>query len=103
MFYDEEIKPHCLSHGFPGDDELSELRQLIQPEAIDTLLHEEEYDHIALELEKRAHKFLTHTVRDDLSRFTVPNDACSSDSISVQADKITDPVFFLHHVNLDRL
>ena len=103
MFYDDEIQPHCLSRGFPGEEELSELGQLIQSEAIDNLLHEDEYDHFALELEKRAHKFLTHTVRGDLSRFTGPNGACSPDSIYVQTDKITDPVFFLHHVNLDRL
>ena len=87
MFYDGEVKPHCLSRGFPGVEEVGELGELIKPEVIEDLLNKKEYDHFALELEKRAHKFLTLTVRGDLSRFTGPN----------------DPVFFLHHVNLDRL
>ena len=73
MFYDGEVQPHCLSRGFPQDDELKKLGDLIRPEAIKDILKDDEYDSFATELEKRAHKFLTHTVRGDLSRLTGPN------------------------------
>jgi len=86
-FYDNDFQPHCLSRGFPSDSELQELGQLIRPDAISALMAEKDYSTFASEIEHRAHKFLSHSVRGDLSRFTGPN----------------DPVFFLHHVNIDRL
>lgn len=73
MFYDGEVQPHCLSRGFPKKDELKELGELIRPEVIENVMNEDEYESFASELEKRAHKFLTHSVRGDLSRLTGPN------------------------------
>lgn len=78
MFYDNEIQPHCISRGFPKDEELSEIGQLISPEIIDKLSAEDHYEDFALDLEKRAHRFLTRSVRGDLSRFTGPNGIPSS-------------------------
>ena len=72
-FYDGEFQPHCLSRGFSPEKELKELGQLIRPDAIDNLMHEDSYHTFAGELETRAHKFLSHSVRGDLSRFTGPN------------------------------
>ena len=73
MFYDDETQPHCLSRGFPKEKKLKELGELIRPEAIDNLMKEDKYESFAGELENRAHKFLSHSVRGDLSRFTGPN------------------------------
>ena len=107
MFYDGEVEPHCLSRGFPAEEELKELGQLIRPEAVDELMHEKEYESFAGQLEKRAHKFLSHSVRGDLSRFTGPNGKFLPSLPNMlrcsQVDNHPDPVFFLHHVNLDRL
>ena len=72
-YYDGEEEPHCLSRGFPDKEELKNLGHLIRPEAIDHLMHEDRYDGFASKLEMRAHKFLSHSVRGDLSRFTGPN------------------------------
>ena len=72
-FYDGEFQPHCLSRGFPPEEELGELGHLIRPEAINGLIDEDDYHSFAGELERRAHKFLSHSVRGDLSRFTGPN------------------------------
>ena len=107
MFYDGEVQPHCLSRGFPGKEELEELGQLINPEAIKGLMKEKDYDKFESELEKRAHTFLSHSVKGDLSRFTGPNGKLvlieTLISLEKYADSDLDPVFFLHHVNLDRL
>ena len=73
MFYDNEVLPHCLSRSFPEKEELKGLGELIRPEAINDLMKENVYEGFASELEKRAHKFLSHSVRGDLSRFTGPN------------------------------
>lgn len=72
-FYDGEFQPHCLSRGFPSEKELEGLGQLIRPEAIENLMGNDDYHNFAGELEMRAHKFLSHSVRGDLSRFTGPN------------------------------
>ena len=106
MFFDGEVQPHCLSRGFPEEEELKELGELIRPEAIDEFMGEDRYDNFAGELEKRAHRFLSHSVGGDMSRFTGPNGIVPllmSDIEAFEIDKTADPVFFLHHVNLDRL
>lgn len=88
LFFDDDEQPHCLSRGFASEQELSELGELVAPAAINELvLCDKGYDHFEAELEHRAHKFLSQSIRGDLSRFTGPN----------------DPVFWLHHTNLDRL
>ena len=73
MFYDGEYHPHCLSRGFPEDAELKELGKLVHPDAIESLMHEDDYSQFEAELERRGHHFLSHSVRGDLSRFTGPN------------------------------
>ncbi len=72
-FYDGNYQPHCLSRGFPPKEELRDLGQLIRPKAIDNLMAKKDYQTFAGEIERRAHKFLSHSVRGDLSRFTGPN------------------------------
>lgn len=73
MFYDGEVQRHCLSRGFASDEELLELGQLVHPKAISNLMAEDNFEIFASDLERRAHKFLSHSVKGDLSRFTGPN------------------------------
>ena len=106
MFFNGEVQPHCLSGGFPKEGELRELGELIRPEAIDRFMGNDRFDTFAGKLEKRAHRSLSHSVRGDLSRFTGPNGTLSllmSDIEAFETDKTANPVFSLHHVNLDRL
>lgn len=109
-YYDGDFLTHCLSRGFPPEEELKELGQLIRPAAIGDLMDESKYENFAGELEKRAHMFLSHSIRGDLSRFTGPNGTSlifytcpSSHTRFINLTSVLDPVFFLHHVNLDRL
>jgi tyrosinase len=81
MYYDGDELPHCLSRGFADETELKELGALVQPATIDELMAEDDYEVFATELEKRAHKFLSHSVRGDLSRFTGPNGKLSFVSV----------------------
>ena len=85
MFYDGEVKPHCLSRGFLNDEEMKEIGELIRPESINDLMGEDKFDDFAGELEKRAHNFLTHSVRGDLSSFTGPNGSTVFSSFFSQA------------------
>lgn len=106
-YYDGDEHPHCLSRGFPDDAELKELGELIKPEVINDLMAESDYDTFASEIERRGHKFLSHSVRGDLSKFTGPNGkprvVCCADWFEFPLTENPDPVFFLHHTNLDRL
>ncbi|KAI9665086.1 MAG: hypothetical protein M1821_006534 [Bathelium mastoideum] len=86
-YFDGEEHAHCLSRGFPEHSELRELGELVKPDAIDGLMDEPDFEKFASEIERRGHTFLSRSVRGDLSKFTGPN----------------DPIFFLHHTNLDRL
>ena len=72
-YFDDKEHPHCLSRGFPDNEELKELGELIKPDVIDDLMTESDYDAFASEIERRGHKFLSHSVRGDLSKFTGPN------------------------------
>ncbi|KAF5870718.1 putative tyrosinase-like protein [Botrytis fragariae] len=87
MFYGGDYKPHCLSPGFSTGESLQELSELIRPDVVDEIMQEKEFKNFAERLEKNAHQFVSGSIRGDFSKFTGPY----------------DPVFFLHHANLDRL
>ncbi|PQE17834.1 di-copper centre protein [Rutstroemia sp. NJR-2017a WRK4] len=87
MFYGEEYQPHCLSRGFSTGDSLEELIALIRPDVLDDIMEEEDFKNFSERLEHNAHGFVSGSIRGDFSKYTGPY----------------DPVFFLHHVNIDRL
>ncbi|KAF4638022.1 hypothetical protein G7Y89_g45 [Cudoniella acicularis] len=87
MFYDDEYYPHCFSRGFQSGSIKETLGKLVQPEVIARIMEEERFESFALQLEHNAHHFMSESVRGEFSKFTGPY----------------DPVFFLHHTNLDRL
>ncbi|TGO44322.1 hypothetical protein BOTNAR_0861g00040 [Botryotinia narcissicola] len=74
MFYGEDYRPHCLSRGFSTGESLRELSELIRPDVLGEIMQEKEFKNFAERLEKNAHRFVSG-----------------------------NPVFFLHHANLDRL
>ncbi|KAF2634176.1 Di-copper centre-containing protein [Massarina eburnea CBS 473.64] len=88
QYYGEEAKAHCLSRGFATHDELLRIGAPISPDALETLRdNSQSFEQYALEIEHRAHTFVREGVQGDFQAYTGPY----------------DPVFFLHHVNLDRL
>jgi len=87
VFYDDDYHPHCLSRNFESGQAMRNLGKLVRPEAIAEIMEEDDYEAFTSRLEHNAHHFLSASVRGDFSKFTGPN----------------DPVFFLHHTNLDRL
>ncbi|MCJ1446932.1 MAG: hypothetical protein MMC23_007440, partial [Stictis urceolatum] len=83
----EDIAPHCLSRGFATGDRLRELSSWIQPEQIETCLAEDDYDTFNLCVELGPHNAIPRSIGGDFTVFTAP----------------IDPVFFLHHTQIDRL
>jgi tyrosinase len=87
MFYGESYEPHCLSRGFQTGAELEELSDLIRPDVIEDIMQKKDFSAFSEALEKNAHHFISGSIRGDFAKYTGPY----------------DPVFFLHHANLDRL
>lgn len=73
MFYDNVYHPHCLSRGFQKGTQLDDLSKLIQPKVVEKIMREPDYETFASQLESNAHRFLSGSVRGDLSKFTGPN------------------------------
>ena len=72
LYYDDQVQPHCLSRGFEKGERMEELAELIRPEVIEDLMHDDEYEKFAPELERRAHRFIRDGVNGDFSKFTGP-------------------------------
>ncbi|TGO50400.1 hypothetical protein BCON_0184g00050 [Botryotinia convoluta] len=76
---------HCLSRSFNTTDSSESLK--LQPHMLDELMNTDDYEDFNLGLENTAHVSIPYMVRGDFSMFNAPY----------------DPVFFLHHTQLDRL
>ena len=72
MFYEDQELPHCLSRGFAKGAELRQLTDLIDPAALESLMDEADYATFAPELERRAHTFISKSIRGDFSKYTGP-------------------------------
>ena len=75
---------------------------------LDQLMDTDDYEKFNLGLENAAHNSIPHIVRGDFSRFTAPYGEGSFYSqtfywTNTLANFGPDPVFFLHHTQLDRL
>jgi len=86
-YFGTEYNPHCLSRGFASGENLTLMVQDIRPAAIEKLFLENDYEPFNVKLEITAHNSIPHIVRGDFLVFTAP----------------FDPVFFLHHTQLDRI
>ncbi|KAK5988388.1 Tyrosinase ustQ [Cladobotryum mycophilum] len=85
--YDAWNHPHCLSRGFQSGATKEKLQNLVKPEKVNTILKHNTYRDFFMQLEKNSHDAIPQFIRGDFIIFTAPN----------------DPVFYLHHTQLDRL
>ncbi|KAL9119187.1 MAG: hypothetical protein Q9187_004258 [Circinaria calcarea] len=79
--------PHCLSRSFLSGENLTEYAQRIRPTALEKVLGASTYEEFNLALETGPHLSIPFSIHGDFSVPTAPQ----------------DPVFFLHHTQLDRL
>ncbi|KAK1993426.1 Di-copper centre-containing protein, partial [Colletotrichum falcatum] len=82
LYYRSHIQPHCLSRGFtdfPGTN--------VTPEVVQNSLGEKNYETFFLAVENGPHNMAPNGIRGEFFSFTAPG----------------DPIFYLHHAQLDRL
>jgi len=88
QYFGTEYGAHCLSRGFIHGDRLDRVfGSKVRPEALEAVLLEPDYESFNLKLEEGPHNAIPRAIRGDFFRVTAPN----------------DPVFFLHHTQLDRM
>jgi tyrosinase len=98
---------HCLSRDFARGEALLNFSQAIRPAALHELLKIEDYETFNLAVENGPHLSIPRFVHGDFSTITAP--AGESRSFSClfclfwKSYNNIDPVFFLHHTQLDRL
>lgn len=102
------LQPHCMSRDFAtrtrsaGDVEW--LHTLIQPEYVNETLKRPNYELFFESFENGAHNSIPQLLQGDWLTFTAPNGGLSQQSWPRNIiDKPVDPVFFLHHAQVDRL
>lgn len=88
-YYDVKYHPHCLSRGFRNDEgELGHIDGTdISPSSIEEVLNMDDYEDFVALMESRVHDTIPFGIGGDFETFTAPY----------------DPLFYLHHVQLDRL
>ncbi|KAK3644027.1 hypothetical protein LTR56_009879 [Elasticomyces elasticus] len=88
-YYDVKYQPHCLSRGFRDlDGKLGHIDgHDISPESIEEVLSLTDYESFVTLMESRVHDAIPFGIGGDFETFTAPH----------------DPLFFLHHTQLDRL
>ncbi|TKA52283.1 hypothetical protein B0A55_13183, partial [Friedmanniomyces simplex] len=88
-YYDVKFQPHCLSRGFRDlEGNLGHIDgHDISPESIEEVLGLNEYESFVALMESRVHDAIPFGIGGDFETFTAPY----------------DPLFFLHHTQLDRL
>ncbi|KZL65283.1 tyrosinase central domain containing protein [Colletotrichum tofieldiae] len=111
-FDDTSQKPHCLSRNFnnavqpgtPGYKEGQLDGAPYRPEVLKKVLAEKTYDGFRAALEDGPHNAIPLGLGGDFAAFTAPN---GNHPLPGPIRQLTyfyeDPLFFLHHVQLDRL
>ncbi|KAJ3485641.1 hypothetical protein NLG97_g6771 [Lecanicillium saksenae] len=79
--------PHCLSRGFQTGTKKEELQSRVSQQAVENILVQDSYASFFTSLEDHVHNAIPQFVRGDFLLQTAPN----------------DPVFYLHHTQIDRL
>lgn len=90
LYYDVTPNRHCLARGFRDDEgglgQIGNSEELA-PENMEKILSLSTYSEFVFALESKVHDVIPFGVAGDFETFTAPY----------------DPLFFLHHVQLDRL
>ncbi len=81
---------------------------LIRPAAVERVLNVSSYAAFLLKIEDGPHSAIPISVKGDLSKFTAPNGEESIQTLILTYSlgnliRATDPLFFLHHAQVDRL
>lgn len=93
--------PHCLSRE-PNND--TALAKHFSPDSIGRFLQSETYAEFEHEVELYLHNPMHVIIGGDFEWFTAPNGRTQGRRVEcMTTDEISDPVFFLHHAQLDRL
>ena len=105
--YDAEYEPHCLSRGFLKGTVLKKMcGDDITPEKVEGVLQMGDFESFMHALEEGPHIAISTGIRGDWVKFTVPYgkwlDWGLGDFITLLTLEI-DPLWFLHHSQLDRL
>ncbi|KAG9193566.1 tyrosinase [Alternaria panax] len=81
--------PHCLTRDFGSfkHEPVANLSQHLRPRAIEALMEEDDYYKFLVKFEDGAHIAIPKFIMGDFRLFTSPN----------------DPIFFLHHGQIDRI
>jgi len=85
--FDLNHSPHCLSRGFLSGEKKEEYQNRVTTAAIDKVLAQPYYLEFLVDLEDQTHNAIPQFIKGDFYTQTAPN----------------DPIFFLHHTQVDRL
>lgn len=103
-YIDKRPKPHCLSRGFESGGQLAKHGSWFRPEAMEKLQRGNDYNAFNLGLEDGPHIAIPRSIRGDFSMFTAPYGVSWVEPVlNYPTNFRIDPVFFLHHTQLDRL
>ncbi|KAE8406589.1 hypothetical protein BDV37DRAFT_242850 [Aspergillus pseudonomiae] len=88
-YYEGNYHPHCLSRGFQDETIVTRVGNLtVRPDILQGVIRDKsEYFDFLLAVETMSHLTIPYIVQGDFSKVTAPN----------------DPVFFLHHAQVDRV
>lgn len=99
-----EYAPHCLTRSFNDDGWMGHY---ISPESLTEIMGSSTYEEFYLALELKAHDIIPTGVRGDFMAFTAPNGQSRSSNWGLEWCSVltvpTDPIFYLHHAQLDRV
>ena len=104
-FLDDEAHPHCLSRGFESGEDLLNHGRWFNPAALEKLFQHSDYTAFNLGLENGPHNAIPRSIRGDFLLLTAPYGELPirGQLICTWLIDYLDPVFFLHHTQLDRL
>ena len=103
---DATYAPHCLTRDFGSfkDEPVANLSQHLRPSAIEALLEEDDYYKFLVRFEDGAHIAIPKFIMGDFRLFTSPNGTSGySAGLRSIANTLKDPIFFLHHAQIDRI
>ncbi|KAL2060132.1 hypothetical protein VTL71DRAFT_9954 [Oculimacula yallundae] len=87
-YIDLKVHPHCLSRNFGNDTSIGHFTgKMIRPDVVEKILREDDLLDLTLKMEDAPHNAIPFGIRGDFLSFNAP----------------ADPLFFLHHAQLDRL
>ncbi|KAK1957583.1 Di-copper centre-containing protein [Colletotrichum sublineola] len=88
IIYEHRYRPHCLSRGFRSTDNAGRpLGPWFGPESIGKIMEMPTYAEFEWEIENRVHNRIHRAISGDFLSLAAAN----------------DPVFYLHHAQIDRL